>query len=123
MTGIEKTARLAKALEYGGPTHRISDVVELLKTGKAQLWERGDGCIITEIHDFPLFKAAHYWLIFGELKDCLSLEHEINPWAVEQGCTMLTACGRKGWGRVAAPTGWKPWLPSFHKPLAGGLPK
>jgi hypothetical protein len=120
MTGAEKTERLVKALEYGGPTHRVSDVIELLHARKAQLWERGDGCIITEIHDFPLFKAVHYWLIFGGLKDCLSLEHEINPWAIEQGCSIATACGRKGWGRVAAPTGWRPFLPNFVKELRHG---
>lgn len=117
LTDEEKRARLAKALVYGGSTHTVADVAALVKAGKAQFWQYGDGTIITEIHDYPLRKHVHYWLISGVLKDCLALEHEINPWAIEQGCTVATATGRPGWGRVAAPTGWKPWWPNFHKIL------
>ena len=105
LTTEEKFARWAKALDYGGNTHRIADVVALLQAGRAHLHEAGDGIIVTEFHEFPLFKAVHYWLIFGHLRDCLALEHHINPWAIEQGATIATACGRRGWGRVAAPTG------------------
>lgn len=119
LSSEEKLRRLQKALEYGGPTHSISDLIGLLHAGKAQLWERGDGCIVTEIHEFPLLKAIHFWLISGTIKDCLALEHDINPWAIEQGCTIATACGRKGWGRVSAPTGWREWYPNFWKPLVG----
>lgn len=117
MTGSEKIRRMQIALEYGGNTHSVSDIIELLHAGKAKLWENGDGCIVTEFHDFPQFRAMHYWLIFGELKHCLALEHEINPFAIENGCKIATACGRKGWGRVAAPTGWQPWHPNFYKAL------
>jgi hypothetical protein len=118
MTGEQKLARLQRALDYAG-THRISDVVELLEAHKAQLWERGDGTIITELHEYPLRKAVHYWTISGVLKDCLALEDEINAWALEKGCTIATAAGRRGWGRVAAPTGWRVAYPNFYKPLVG----
>jgi hypothetical protein len=122
MNREEKLARLQKALDYAGPTHRISDVVKLLESHHAQLWEEGDGSIITEVHKFPLFSAVHYWLISGELKQCLALEPRINAWAIEHGCNIATACGRKGWGRVAAPTGWRPALPTFTKQLVGDNP-
>ena len=118
--GAEKAHRLQQALEYGGPTHRLDDVVRMLKAGQAQLWENEGAVIITEINDYPLRKAVHYWLLAGSLRDVLALEHDINPWAVENGCTVATACGRRGWGRVAAPTGWKPWLPNFYKDLRHG---
>ena len=120
LSGGEKAHRLQKALEYGGGTHRLDDVVRMLKAGEAQLWENEGGVIVTEVNDYPLRKAIHYWLLAGELRDVLALEHEINPWAVEQGCTVATACGRRGWSRVAAPTGWKPWLPNFYKDLRHG---
>ena len=119
LTGGEKAHRLQRALECSGPTHRLDDVVALLKTGEARLWENEGGVIVTEIHSYPLLKTMHYWLVAGELRDCLALEHEINPWAIEHGCTIATACGRKGWGRAAAPTGWQPWHPNFWKPLTG----
>ena len=120
MTADEAQARMAKALEYGGGTHSVGDVARLIQAGKCQWWDNGDGMIVTELHDYPLLKTIHYWLIFGELRHCLALEHDINPWAVENGCTVATACGRRGWGRVAAPTGWRPWHPNFYKPLVGG---
>jgi len=34
----EKRARLQKALEYGGGTHALADVIDLVKSGKAQFW-------------------------------------------------------------------------------------
>ena len=117
LSSEEKRARFERALAYGGNTHSVEDVAALVKAGKAQFWDNGDGFIVTEIHNFPKMKAVHYWLIAGELRPCLALEHDINPWAVEQGCTLATACGRKGWGRVAAPTGWREWHPNFVKTL------
>jgi len=119
MTESERLARLERALWYGGPTHRVSDVAAMVKDGRAQWWSNDNGMIVTEVHEYPLQKAVHYWLIAGELRDCLALEHEINPWAIEQGCNVATACGRRGWGRVAAPTGWRSWHPNFIKPLTG----
>jgi len=117
MTEAEKLTRLEKALAYSGPTHTVADVVALINDRRARWWEAGDGMIVTEVHAFPLQKAIHYWLIAGELRDCLSLEERINAWAIGEGCTVATACGRRGWGRVAAPTGWKEWFPNFIKPL------
>ena len=109
---------MERALAWGGPTHRLSDVAELIRDGKAQWWSNGDGMIVTEVHAAPLRKDIHFWLIAGKLKACLDLEYDILPWAVEQGCTMATATGRRGWGRVAAPTGWREWrCPNFYKEL------
>ena len=119
LTGEEKLRRLQRALDYAGNTHRIEDVIALIKAGKAQWWDNGDGCIVTEVHTYPLRRDVHYWLIFGGLKDCLALEPEINAWAITQGCTMATATGRKGWGRAAGPTGWREWWPNFYRPLNG----
>jgi hypothetical protein len=118
MTGMEKAARLQRALDYSGATHRISDVVALIKTGHATLWECDDGVIVTELHTFPLFKAVNYWLVAGRLRDCLALEDQITPWALGEGCTVATACGRRGWERSLTPAGWqrRP-LCSYVKPL------
>jgi hypothetical protein len=117
----EKLARLEKALQYGGPTHRVSDVVQLINDKKAQWWSAGDGCIVTEVLTYPLFKAINYWLICGELRDCLALEEQINTAAIGHGCEVALAAGRRGWGRVAAPTGWRPHGYTFWKPLTREL--
>jgi hypothetical protein len=119
LSDSEKRRRLERALEFGGGTHAVADVAALIADGKAQLWEYQDGCIVTELHCYPRRKDVHFWTISGALSDCLALEHDILPWAIEEGCTVATACGRKGWGRVAAPTGWRQWHPNFYKPLIG----
>ena len=117
LTGAEKLDRMERSLLWGGPTHRISDMMELIKQGKAQIWERGDGVIVTEITAYPLVKVVNFWLIFGELHDCLALEDTIIAWALEHGCTVAIASGRRGWGRAAAPTGWRLRGYNFFKPL------
>jgi hypothetical protein len=119
MTDAEKAHRLSKALEVGGGTHTIADVADIVRAGKAKLFENDGGVIVAEINSFPQLKTVSFWLIAGELRACLALEHEVLPWGIENGATVATACGRRGWGRVAAPTGWRPWLPNFYKPLVG----
>lgn len=114
----EKRARLEKALAYGGGTHTVDDVVKLVADGRAQFWANEDGAIITEVHNFPRLKAVNFWLISGELRDCLALEDDVLAWAKNEGCTVATATGRKGWGRVAAPTGWRPHMYTFYKVLS-----
>jgi hypothetical protein len=119
LSGGEKAHRLQKALDCGGhATHRMDDVVRMLKAGEAFLFENDGGVIIAEIQSFPLGKSVYYWLIAGELHDCLALEPTVDAWAREQGCIAATAMGRKGWGRVAYASGWRPHFPTFYKSLA-----
>jgi hypothetical protein len=113
----EKRRRFEKALAYAGNSHSVNDVVGMIKDGRAQFFSNGDGNIVTELHRYPNFSAVHFWLISGELRSCLALEHEILPWAIENGCSIATATGRRGWGRVAAPTGWRMWMPTYVKTL------
>jgi hypothetical protein len=113
----EKLARLQKALHYGGDTHSLSDLIGVLHSGEAKLIENPDAVIIAEMHRFPQFSAVHFWLIAGVLRECLALEDEVLAWGVENGATVATACGRRGWGRVAAATGWREWHPNFIRPI------
>ena len=117
MTETERRARLEKALERGGGTHTLADVVALIREDKAQWWDWRDGMVVTEVHDYPRRKAVHYWLVGGALRDCLALEHEINPWAIERGCSVATASGRRGWSRVLPASGWHVGDLNYWKPL------
>lgn len=118
MNERERLSLMERALAYGGPTHTVGDVVALIHENKAQFWQQGDGCIITEIHETPLRKAVHYWIVFGGMHDCLALQPEIDEWAKGEGCTIATATGRRGWGRALASSGWGPGLPTYRKDLA-----
>jgi hypothetical protein len=79
----------------------------MIRSGAAQFWSRNDGVVVTEIVPYPRFSAVNLWLVSGCLKDCLSLEPEIMEWALERGCHVATAAGRRGFGRAAAPLGWQ----------------
>ena len=121
----EKAHRLQKALEYGGPTHRLDDLVQLLRddpTGDhIKLFENAGGVCVAEIERHPLRRSVRLWLIAGELHDCMALEPDVLAWGAGHGCTVATAAGRRGWGLVAARTpGWQPWQPSFLKALNDG---
>jgi hypothetical protein len=116
MTGTEKLARLERALAHGGPTHTPADVVALIEDRRAQLWQRGDGVIVTEVHTHPLLKIVHYWLASGDLSDCLALQSEIDEWARGEGCEVATLTGRRGWGRAAAD--WQLCGYAYRKPLS-----
>jgi hypothetical protein len=117
LTGAEKAARLQLALDYGGATHRLTDVVDMLQDGRARLFENDGGVIIAELERFPLLNAVRFWLIAGELQACLALQDEVIAWGRTEGCSIATATGRRGWGRVAAPTGWREWHRNFIRRL------
>ena len=107
ISGDEMRSRMERALHRGGDTHTLADVAEMVESKQAQFWTNGDGAIVTEIHTFPRRRAIHYWLVAGDLRDCLALEHHINPWAIERGCSIATAVGRRGWLGPAGKTGWR----------------
>ena len=115
MSDDERRERFERALAEGGCTHSVADVLQLIKDGRAQLWERGEGTIVTEVHTFPRLKAVNYWLVSGRLADCLGLQDEIDTWARGEGCEYATATGRRGWCRAAA--GWTLDGYSYRKPL------
>ena len=119
LSAEEKRARLQKALDYGGNTHDLADVIDLVKTGKAQFWENGDGSIVTEIYQYPRLKAISFWLMSGTIPDCMALEDDILAWAKTEGCTMAISTGRKGWLYHARKTGWRarPHMFPVYKPL------
>jgi hypothetical protein len=120
LSSEEKRSRFEKALASDGGTHAVADVIDLVRAGKAQYWERGDGTVITEVQASPRRRVLNYWLVSGRLRDCLDLQAEIDAWGVAEGCTMAAACGLPKWEPILAREGWRPWhLANFWKPLTG----
>ena len=121
MTDAEKQRRLQAALDRGDQGCTMADVVERLRDGRAQWWSRGDGMVVTEVFERNGVAVCHYWLGAGSLQDCIALIPEINQWAVERGCAASACAGRRGWQRVLAAHGWRPYddadSPAAFKPL------
>jgi hypothetical protein len=117
MTADEKIRRFERALALGGNTHSVQDVVAKVREGRAQYWEHGETCAITEVIVFPRFSTCNLWLTAGTLAECYPLNDSIAGWAADQGCKWMTASGRIGWQRVAASFGWRPRAMQFYKEL------
>jgi hypothetical protein len=117
MTGEEQRTLFERALHCGGDTHDVADIVEAVRAGRAQYWSNGQGNIVSELVQFPMFKAVRYWLISGNLRDCLALDAPISRWAIDEGCAIGIASGRRGWQRAGAPYGWRLHGYEFWKDL------
>lgn len=101
---------LVEALERGGSTHTVEDVLRQVEAGEAKLWVRGAALIVTEIHQTPQVKVLHFWLATGSLDEVVALSREVLEWGRAQGCEQATLAGRRGWERVLASEGWAPML-------------
>lgn len=115
----EMKRRMGKALAKGGPTHTVEDVVAELRQGTMQWWSNGDGCVVTEILNFPRLKALHLFLGFGAIKSCYALDPEFSAWAQEQGCSRVIVHGRTGMAGGLAKLGYRPNSVLYIKQLGG----
>jgi hypothetical protein len=103
------------ALAYGGETHIFEDVVEMVDTGKAQLWPAPRGVAITEIIVYPRKRVLHCFLASGEMDQIIDMIDSAINWGRTQGCTSLTLSGRIGWQRVLNKHGFKAVLVTMER--------
>lgn len=95
------------ALEYSGGSHTFDDIVDLVRSGKAQLWPAPRGCAVTEIVVYPQKRVLHLFLAGGELDQLRDMFNDAADWGRAQGCEAMTLSGRVGWSRVMRPDGWR----------------
>ena len=114
-------AGIEKALEAGGGTHTVGDVVRQILAGDAQLWEDEDALIVTEINVYPRKALVHFWLATGELDAVVRLSHRVLEWATDtMGCDGATLSGRKGWVKALKGEGWNEMVTVMERPLGPG---
>lgn len=108
------------ALEYAGGTHDLQDVFDGIAAGEYQFWWHPDGCIVTEVLDYPKMRVAHHWLAGGSMEAMQELEARIDEWARSQGCGRVTLAGRLGWTRTfLRDRGYSPFWTVMAKELQG----
>jgi len=110
-------ARFEKALQLAGGTHDVADVMAKVRDGRAQFWGNDEASVVTEVLSYPKLKAVNLWLVSGVLQSCLAMEGEIFDWARQNGCSIATATGRRGWLRIAPTVEWRLRGLQFWKPL------
>lgn len=98
---------LQQALDRTGNTHDIEDVYDLVLEGKAQFWPRENAVGVTELCITPNVKFLSGWLAAGEMEEVLDLTEQAAGWGRNQGCTKFKVCGRKGWVRAHANSGFR----------------
>lgn len=105
------------ALAYSGGTHTFEDVVDLVASGRAQLWPAERGVAVTEIIVYPRKRVLHIFLAAGEMDQLLDMIESAEQWGRTQGCTSLTMSGRMGWQRVLNKQGFKPVLVTMEREI------
>jgi hypothetical protein len=109
--------KLERALVSGGNAFSLGDVGLAIKQGRAQWWCNGDAAIVTEIMRHPQRWVLNYWLVAGELNAALSMQPDIDAWAINEGCDAAIATGRRGWTPLLKEWGWRVHAIEYAKPL------
>lgn len=98
---------LQAALDAGGNTHALADVRELIEDDCAQLWVGPNSAAVTEVLEYPRFRALHVWLAAGDLGEVVAGDSLIAQFAKDIEAQRITVDGRLGWKRVLAPHGYR----------------
>ena len=118
MTELERCKPwIYAALSYSGGTHNFTDIAQGIAEHRLQLWPAPNGCLVTEVLDYPRKRVLNVFLGGGDMAQLLDMADDVTAWAKAVGCTGLTIHGRKGWERVFARRGWKP----LHICLSKGI--
>lgn len=113
--------KLEKALALGGYAHNLSDVMEKVAAGRAQVFHNEDAIVVTEVVPTRRGPVLNIWLTAGNMKGAVELTAKAEKAATDYGCVSATFMGRMGWLRAAEPreNGWTPSAVVFVKDLGG----
>lgn len=112
-------ALLQVALGYTGGSHTLADVRKELADGQLQLWEAPHAFVLTRLQQHPSGQRdAHIFCAAGAARELDAMRPLIEEWARSQGCSRMTALGRRGWERSPLlGDGWSPTMTWFEKEL------
>lgn len=97
---------LQAALDCGGNTHTLGDLVEAITDGRMQFWPAERGCAVTEIVVYPRAKSLHIFLAGGDMEQIVDMDSSAAQFARAMGCTGMSISGRRGWAKVLKNNGW-----------------
>lgn len=109
MTGDISVHRcyIEAALKYADGSHMFEDVAAAVAAGRMQYWPGPSSAIITEILDYPQYKALNFFLAGGNLPELERMTPLILEWGKAQGCKKALFAGRRGWERTfLTRSGW-----------------
>lgn len=90
------------AVALGQGTYTEKDVIDALLLRKCALFVNGSSGVLVEVEQYPQLRACNYWAAGGDLGELLPMEHDIEQWARDQGCSRMEIIGRGGWVKQLA---------------------
>lgn len=116
------------AIRHSLGEHSLSDIMEAISTGQIIPWmvvgedERDVLCCFgCEIVQYPQFKAMVVRFLGGkEIERWADVIQDIERWAVEEGCVVIEAVGRKGFKPFASRFGFTEVYRVYSKTLTPG---
>ena len=64
------------------------------------LWAGSKAAFVSEVRQYPQWKALNLWLAGGDLKSLLAAEPAIVEMARANDCKFIEIAGRRGWLRA-----------------------
>jgi hypothetical protein len=111
--------RLREALDFGGNTHTVDDVIAAVNKGEMQAFYNDDALILTEIAVTPRKKYLNMFVACGEINSIMSLQPKVEAFAIDQGCEYMVSLSRKGFRSVLPQHGWREKYVVFQHDLKG----
>ena len=105
------------ALDVGHNTHDPEDIGELIMNGQCQLWSADDGCVVTNVIEYPNYRALDIWLCGGSLERIMDMLPDIERFGKYIDAKRITSCGRPGWLKLLSPHGYTKGLLCVNKDL------
>lgn len=91
--------QIEDALKYADDSHSFADIKAAVERGELQFWPGVHSVIITEVVEFPRYKALNLFLAGGKLWELDAMLPEVEKFAEVVGADRITLNGRKGWTR------------------------
>lgn len=110
--------QIEAALPYAHFSHTFDDIRDAVERGDMQFWPGVASVVITEIVDFPRYRACNVVAAGGNLAELKVMIPAIEQWARDRGCVRATFAGRRGWERTfLKDDGWEPNMVVMEKAL------
>jgi hypothetical protein len=89
-----------------GNIYTVDDLLTRIHDGRMQSFAVNNTWAITEVHDFPRAKQLHIVAMVGDVGDVDPMHAKILQYARDNGASLISAGGRKGWMPWALAHGW-----------------
>lgn len=106
---------VARGIEYTDDKYSVADIKEAILGQNLILWvvyndeeKRAQGCVLTEIYEYPQKRCLMIFLLAGDGFDrIVTLLPDLMEYGKGRGCVSLEFYGRPGWEKTLRPHGFE----------------